>query len=108
MCVLSDLVEIEREEARRFMEIREVVALLEQLTLLSFETEEGEVIDAHKFIIFEFVFDLKNLFEPTDEDIIDSLSFDYQQGDVDENMVDFDNLVQQIGLDATNQALVTL
>ena len=53
-CVFSGLIESEREEARQFTEISEVAALLEQLTLLSSETEDDEVMDAQEFINFEF------------------------------------------------------
>ena len=98
----SGLIESEREEARRFTEISEVAALLEQLTLLSSETADDEVMDAQEFINFECEFDLNNPYEPTDEDIIDSLLFEDQQDNLDEDMVDCDDVVQQVGLDATN------
>ena len=51
--------------------ISEVAALLEQLTLLSSEIEDDEVMDAQEFINFKCELDLNNPYEPTDEDIID-------------------------------------
>ena len=106
--VLSGLIESEREETRHLTKISEVTALLEQLTLLSSESEEDEVMAAEEFINFEFEFDLNNSYKPTDEDIIDLLPSDYQQGNLDEDMVDIDDVVQHVGLDVEYQALKTL
>ena len=64
-------------------------------------------MDAQEFINFEFEFDLNNPYEPTDEDIIDSLTFEDQQNDLDEDMVDCDDVVQQVGLDVADRALAT-
>ena len=69
----SGLIESEREEARHFTDISEFAALLEQLTLLSSQIEDDEVMDAQEFINFKCEFDWNNPYEPTDEDIIDSL-----------------------------------
>ena len=52
------------------MEISEVAALLEQLTLLSSKTADDEVIYAQEFINFEFELDLNNPYEPTDEGVV--------------------------------------
>jgi hypothetical protein len=104
----SGLTENEKEEARRFMEISEVAALLEQLTLLSSKTADDEIIYAQEFINFEFELDLNNPYEPTDEDIINSLPSEDQQDDLDDDMVDCDDVIQQVGLDAADRALVTL
>ena len=62
-------------------------------------------MNAQKFINFEFKFDLNNPYEPTDED---SLPSEDQQDDLHEDMVDCDDVIQQVGLDAADRALVTL
>ena len=50
----------------------------------------------------------KTNYKPTDEDIIDSLPFEYQQDDLKKDMINSDDVVQHVGLHAANWALATL
>ena len=51
---------------------------------------------------------MNNPYEPTYEDIIDSLPSEDQQDNLDEDRVDCDVVVQQVGVDAVARALATL
>jgi hypothetical protein len=103
--IFSTFVENEREEAKRLSEVAEVATLLERLTLLSSQSEEDDTMDAHEFINFELEFDLNNPYQPTDEDIIDCLSSEDQDCDLDEDIVDVDEVV---GLNDAECCLETL
>ena len=56
-------------------------------------------------LIFEFEFDLNNSYEPTDQNIIDSLPSEYQKGDLEEDMINSDEVVQQVGLDGQSYTI---
>ena len=58
------------EEARRLVKVDEVATLL-QLTLLSSETEVGDVMNAHEYLKREMEFDLNNPYESIDEEFLD-------------------------------------
>ena len=58
------------EEARRLVEVDEVATLL-QLTLLSSDTEVGDVMNAREYLHYEMEFDLNNPYESTDEEFLD-------------------------------------
>ena len=55
-------------EARRLVEVDEVATLLHQLTLLSYDSEVGDMMNAHEHLNYEMEFDLNNPYEPTDEE----------------------------------------
>ena len=66
-----DDLERERFTSRIAAEVDEVGSLLHQLSLLSSDTEDNDVMDAHEFINYEVDFDLNNPYEPTEENILD-------------------------------------
>ena len=72
--VLSISIEREIEEARHLVEVDEVATLLHQLTLLSSDSEVGDVMNAHEYLNYEMEFDLNNPYEPTDEEFLDMYS----------------------------------
>jgi hypothetical protein len=86
-CVHSIFNEREIEEARCLVEVDEVATLLHQLTLLSFDSEVGYMMNAHEYLNYEMEFDLNDPYEPTDEEFSDMYSSKHQEN-VDEVMVD--------------------
>ena len=72
--VLLISIEREIEEARRLVEVDDVATLLHQLTLLSFNSEVGDVMNAHEHLNYEMDFDLNKPYEPTDEEFLDMYS----------------------------------
>jgi hypothetical protein len=75
---LSISIEREIKVARRLVEARievdEVVALLHQLTLLSFDSEVGDMMNAHKCLNYEMEFGVNIPYEPTNEEFLDMYS----------------------------------
>ena len=55
------------EETRLLIEADEIATLLHQLTLLSSDSEVGDMMNAHEYLKYEMEFDLNNPYEPTDE-----------------------------------------
>ena len=53
--------------------------LLHQLTLLSFDSEVGDVMNAHEYLYYEMEFDLNKPYEPTDEEFLDMYSSKHQE-----------------------------
>ena len=72
--VLLTSIENEIEEAKHLVEVDEVATLLHQLTLLSSDSEVGDVMNAHEYLNYEMEFDLNNPYEPTDEEFLDMYS----------------------------------
>ena len=72
--VLSIFIEREIKEAGRSVEVDEVATLLYQLTLLSYDSEVGDVMNAYEYLNHEKEFDLNNPYEPTDEELLDMYS----------------------------------
>ena len=70
------------------VEVDEVATLLHQLTLLLFDSEVGDMMNAHEYLTYEMKFDLNNPYEPTDEEFLDMYSSWHQEIDVDEVMID--------------------
>ena len=70
------LISIERElmEARRLINVDEVATLLHQLTLLSFDSEVGDVMNAHEYLNYDIKFNLNNPYELTIEEFLDMYS----------------------------------
>ena len=99
-------IEREIEEARRLVEVDEVATLLHKLTLLSFDNEVGDVMNAHEFLNYEMEFDLKNPYEPTNEEFWDKYSSKHQEIDVDEVMVDV--VEEVVGFSVAERSLETL
>ena len=87
------------------VEVDEIATLLHQLTLLSFDSEVGEVINVHEYLNYEMEFDLNNPYEPTDEEFLKMYSSKHQEIDVDEVMVD---VVEVAGLSVVERSLETL
>jgi hypothetical protein len=61
------------------VEVDEVATLLYQLTLLSFDSEVGGVMNAHEYLKYEMEFDLNNPYELTDEEFLDMYSSIHQE-----------------------------
>ena len=53
--------------------LEEITTLLEQLALVSKESESGPTTNAHEFINYEVEFDLNNRYTPTEEEFIGML-----------------------------------
>ena len=102
--ILSNLIEREIEEVRHVREIDEVASLLHQLTLLSIDTKESEAMNANEYINYELEFDLNNPYKPTDEDILDMISSNHQDNDVDEVVI----MEEVVGVRAVESALETV
>jgi hypothetical protein len=64
----------EIEEGRRLVEVDEVATLLHQPTLLSYDSEVGDMMNAHEYPNYEMGFDLNNPYEPTDDEFLDMCS----------------------------------
>ena len=99
--VLSIYIEREIEEG-----VDDVATLLHQLTLLSFDSEVGDVVNAHEYLKYEMEFDLNNPYQPTDEEFLDMYSSVHQKINVDEVMVDVVEVV--VGLSVNERSLETL
>ena len=97
--VLSIYTEREIEEARLLVEVDEVTILLHQLTLLSFDSEVGDVMNAHEYLEYEMEFNLNNPYGPTDEEFLDMYSYVHQEINVDEVMVDVVEVVAGLSVD---------
>ena len=104
--VLSISIEREIEEARCLVEVDEVATLLHQLTLLSSDSEVGDVMNAHEYLNYEMEFDLNNLCEPTNEEFLDMYSSKHQEIDVDKVTVDV--VEEVVGLSVGERSLKTL
>jgi hypothetical protein len=76
--ILSVLVENEVLQEQQRKEIEEVATVLEQLSLISSETETPNM-NAQEYLNYELEFDLNNPYQPTDEEIIEMLP-SQQQG----------------------------
>ena len=57
--VLSIFIEWEVEEARRLVEVDGVATLLHQPTLLSSDSDVGDIMNAHEYLNYEMDFDFK-------------------------------------------------
>jgi hypothetical protein len=69
MCVLSISIERQIEEPSRLLvEVDEIATLLHQLTMLSTDSEVGDMMNAHEYLNHEMDFDLNNPYEHTDEE----------------------------------------
>ena len=87
--------------------------LLEQLALVSKESECGPTMNTHEFINYELEFDLNNSYIPTEEEIIGMLD---EGGDAADNecMEEVDNvqiidvLIDRVGFKDAKSPLVTL
>ena len=99
-------IEREIEEARRLVEVDEVATLLHQLTLLSYDSVMGDVMNAHEYLNYEMEFDLNNPYEPTDEEFLDMYSSEHQEIDVDEVMIDV--VEEVVGFSVAKRSLETL
>ena len=88
------------------IEIDEVATLLHQLTLLSSDSEVGDVMKAREYLNYEMEFDLNNPYEPTDEELLDMYSSEHQEVDVDEVMVDV--VEEVVGLSIVERSLETM
>jgi hypothetical protein len=86
--VLSISIKRQIEEARLLVEVDEITTLLHQLSMLSSDSEVGDMMNAHEYLNHEMEFDLNNPYEPTDEEFLDMSSSGHQEIDVDEVMVD--------------------
>ena len=88
------------------VEVDEVATLLHQLTLLSSDSEVGDVMNAHEYLNYEMEFDLNNPYEPTDEEFLDMYSSKHQEIDVDEVMADV--VEEVVGSNVVEPSLETL
>ena len=104
--VLSISIEREIEEAKRLVEFDEVATMLHQLTLLSFDSEVGDKMNAHEYLNYEMEFNLNNPYEPTDEEFLDIHSLQHQKIDVDEVKVDV--VEEVVGFGVAERSLETL
>ena len=104
--VLSIYIEREIDEARLLVEVDEVATLLHELTLLSVNSEVGDVMNAHEYLKYEIIIDLNNPYEPTNEKFLDMYSFVHQEINVDEVMVNVVEVV--VGLSVDERSLETL
>ena len=66
--VLSISIKKQIEEGRLLVEVDEIATLLHQLTMLSYDSEVGDVMNVHEYLNYEMEFDLNNPYEPTDEE----------------------------------------
>ena len=95
----------EAHEAIQMKELEEITTLLEQLALVSKESETGPTMNAHDFINYELKFYLNNPYTPTEEEIIGMLD---EGGDAADNVQISDVIVDRVGLKNPKSALVTL
>ena len=102
----------ETHEAIHRKELEEITTILEQLALVSKESESGPIINAHEFINYELEFDLKNPYTPTVEEIICMLDGGGDAGD-NEPIEEVDNvqindvLVDRVGFKDAKSPSVT-
>jgi hypothetical protein len=73
-------------------ELDDVTNLLHQLTLLSSDIGISPTMDAHEFVHFELDFDLNNPYQPTNEEIVQMLSFQHPITDEDEEVIIIDDV----------------
>ena len=71
--ILSVFVENEIFQEQQRKEVEEVVAVLERVSLISFEIETPDM-NVQEYLNYELEFDLNNLYQPFDEQIIEMLS----------------------------------
>ena len=60
----------EAQDAIQKKVLEEITTILEQLALVSKESESGAIMNAHEFIKYELEFDLNNPYIPPKEEII--------------------------------------
>ena len=106
MGVLSISIEREIKEARCLVEVDKVAILFHQLTLLSSNSEVGDVMNAHEYLNYEMEFDLNNPYEPTFEEFLDVYSSEHQDINVNEVMVDV--IEEVVGLSVAECSLENL
>ena len=110
--ILSVLVENEVIQEQQRKDVEEVAAVLEQLRLISSETETPNM-DVQEYLNYELEFDLNNPYQPTDEEIIEMLS-SQQQGSEHEDIEDLDeanprDIVEEVvGFKDVSSALQTV
>ena len=54
--------------------VDKIAAIFHQLTLLSSDSEVGDVMNAHEYLNYEMEFYLNNPYEPIDEEFLDMYS----------------------------------
>ena len=64
------MIDREAQDAIHKQELEEITTLLEQLALVSKESESGPTMNAHEFINYELEFDLNNPYIPPKEEFI--------------------------------------
>ena len=64
------MIDREAQDAIHKKELEEITTLLEQLALVSKESESGPTMNAHEFINYELEFDLNNPYIPPKEEFI--------------------------------------
>ena len=90
-----------------------ITTVLEQLALVSKESECGPTMNAHEFIHYELEFDLNNPYIPNLEEIIGMLderrdAFDNEPIEGVDNVQISDVVVDRVGFKDAKSALVTL
>jgi hypothetical protein len=90
--ILSVLIGNGEEEGKCLKELDDVTNLLHQLTLLSSDIGISPTMDAHEFVHFELDFDLNNPYQPTNEEIVQMLSFQHPITDEDEEVIIIDDV----------------
>ena len=85
--------------------MEEITTLIEQLALVSTESESGLTMNAHEFINYELEFNPNNPYIPIKEEIIGMLD---GGGDVVDNVQISDVVIDRVGFKDVESALVTL
>ena len=88
------MIDREAQDAIHKKELEEITTLLEQLALVSKESESGPTMNAHEFINYELEFDLNNPYIPPKEEFI---SMFVGRGDAADNVQISDVMVDRVG-----------
>ena len=86
------MIDREAQDAIHKKELEEITTLLEQLALVSKESESGPTMNAHEFINYELEFDLNNPYIPPKEEFI---SMFVGRGDAADNVQISDVMVDR-------------
>ena len=109
--ILSVLVENEVIQEQQRKEVEEVAAVLEQLSLISSETETPNM-NVQEYLNYELKFDLNYPYQPTDEEIIEMLPSQQQGNEHEDSDLDeanpHDIVEEVVGFKNVGSALQTV